>query len=148
MPGSGVPPTIWAVASVVMADAPNSDFPPQALPGVPTAAEALAGLEMPLLEAMMTQRAVRRLLPDPVDGAVVLKCIELALGAPTGSNGQNWEFVVVVSSVGRPLSLGIDNARVYGRPICSGMPSRRVSFSERLVFLFSLEKKHSDHSGC
>ncbi len=90
-----MPPTIWAVASVVMADAPNSDFPPQALPGVPTAAEALAGLEMPLLEAMMTQRAVRRLLPDPVDGAVVLKCIELALGAPTGSNGQNWEFVVV-----------------------------------------------------
>nr|WP_322788676.1 nitroreductase family protein [Mycolicibacterium chlorophenolicum] len=78
-----------------MADAPNSDFPPQALPGVPTAAEALAGLEMPLLEAMMTQRAVRRLLPDPVDDAVVLKCIELALRAPTGSNGQNWEFVVV-----------------------------------------------------
>jgi len=24
-----------------------------------------------------------------------LKCIELALRAPTGSNGQNWEFVVV-----------------------------------------------------
>ena len=43
----------------------------------------------------MTQRAVRRLLPDPVDDAIVLKCIELALRAPTGSNGQNWEFVVV-----------------------------------------------------
>jgi nitroreductase len=50
---------------------------------------------MPLLEAMMTQRAVRRVLPDPVDDAVVLKCIELALRAPTGSNGQNWEFIVV-----------------------------------------------------
>jgi nitroreductase len=25
----------------------------------------------------------------------VLRCIELALQAPTGSNGQNWEFVVV-----------------------------------------------------
>ena len=62
---------------------------------MPTAAEALARLDMPLLEAMMTQRAVRRVLPDPVDDAVVLKCIELALRAPTGNNGQNWEFIVV-----------------------------------------------------
>lgn len=54
-----------------------------------------AGLRMPLVEAMETQRAVRRLLPDPVDDDVVLRCIELALKAPTGSNGQNWEFVVV-----------------------------------------------------
>ena len=43
----------------------------------------------------MTQRAVRRVLPDPVDDAVVLKCIELALRAPTGANGQNWEFIIV-----------------------------------------------------
>lgn len=62
---------------------------------VPTTDEALAGLSMPLIEAMMTQRAVRRVRPDPVDDAVVRKCIELALRAPTGSNGQNWEFVVV-----------------------------------------------------
>jgi len=62
---------------------------------VPTAAEALARLDMPLLEAMMTQRAVRRVRPDPVDDAVVLKCIELALRAPTGNDGQNWEFIVV-----------------------------------------------------
>ena len=52
-------------------------------------------LDMPLLEAMMTQRAIRRLKPDPVDDEIVLKCIELALRAPTGSNGQNWEFLVV-----------------------------------------------------
>jgi nitroreductase len=53
------------------------------------------GLDMPLQEAMETQRAVRRLLPDPVDDDVVLRCIELALKAPTGSNGQNWEWIVV-----------------------------------------------------
>ena len=52
-------------------------------------------LTMPLVEAMETQRAVRKVLPDPVDEALVLRCIELALKAPTGSNGQNWEFVVV-----------------------------------------------------
>ena len=57
--------------------------------------QAVARLDMPLIEAMLTQRAVRRVLPDPVDDAVVLKCIELALRAPTGANGQNWEFVVV-----------------------------------------------------
>jgi nitroreductase len=62
---------------------------------VPSTAEALARLDMPLIEAMRTQRAVRRVLPDPVDDAVVLKCIELALRAPTGNDGQNWEFIVV-----------------------------------------------------
>lgn len=74
-----------------MADTPD----PTAPKSIPTADEAIARLDMPLLEAMMTQRAVRRVLPDPVDDAVVLKCVELALRAPTGSNGQNWEFVVV-----------------------------------------------------
>jgi len=52
-------------------------------------------LDMPLEEAMSTQRAIRRLKPDPVDDALVLHLIELALKAPTGSNAQNWEFIVV-----------------------------------------------------
>ena len=52
-------------------------------------------LAMPLAEAMLTQRAVRRVRPDPVDDRVVLRCLELALEAPTASNGQSWEFVVV-----------------------------------------------------
>jgi nitroreductase len=65
-------------------------------PDGPKDLEAVAErLRMPLEEAMMTQRAVRRVLADPVDDAIVLRCIELALRAPTGSNGQNWEFVVV-----------------------------------------------------
>ena len=50
---------------------------------------------MPLATAITTQRAVRRVLPDPVDPRIVRRCIELALEGPTGSNGQNWEFVVV-----------------------------------------------------
>ena len=85
--------TKW-VTSVT--ETPNSASPySDAFRVAPTTAEALAGLSMPLLEAMMTQRAVRRVHPDPVDDAVVLKCIELALRAPTGANGQNWEFIVV-----------------------------------------------------
>ena len=52
-------------------------------------------LSMPIEEAMRTQRAIRRLKTDPVDDALVLHLIELALRAPTGSNAQNWQFVVV-----------------------------------------------------
>jgi len=79
-----------------MPDTPDIVAPTAGGSGVvPGTAEALARLDMPLLEAMMTQRAVRRVLPDPVDDAVVLKCIELALRAPTGNDEQNWEFIVV-----------------------------------------------------
>jgi nitroreductase len=55
----------------------------------------LPPLTMPIEEAMRTQRALRRLRPDPVDDALVLRLIELALKAPTGRNAQNWEFVLV-----------------------------------------------------
>src|SRR5206468_5939651 len=51
--------------------------------------------DISLREAMATQRAIRRLKPDPVDDEVVLRCIELALKAPTGSNAQNWEWILV-----------------------------------------------------
>lgn len=51
--------------------------------------------KMPLSEAMETQRAIRRLKPDPVDDEVVLRLIDLAIRAPTGSNAQSWEFIVV-----------------------------------------------------
>lgn len=50
---------------------------------------------MPLSEAMNTQRAIRRLKPDPVDDELILQLIDLALKAPTGSNAQSWEFIIV-----------------------------------------------------
>src|SRR5438045_1490651 len=53
------------------------------------------GLDMPLEEAMRTQRAIRRLKPDPVPDDLLLRCVELALKAPTGSNAQNWEWLIV-----------------------------------------------------
>ncbi|MFT4571119.1 MAG: nitroreductase [Hyphomicrobiaceae bacterium] len=55
----------------------------------------LLPLTMSLEDAMRTQRAIRRLKPDPVDDRLLLHLIELALKAPTGSNAQNWEFIVV-----------------------------------------------------
>ena len=52
-------------------------------------------LTMPLEEAMRTQRAIRRIKSDPVNDSLVLHLLELAMKAPTGSNAQNWEFIVV-----------------------------------------------------
>jgi nitroreductase len=62
---------------------------------MPSFTDVKAGLSMPLEEAMETQRAVRRLRPDPVDDEIVLRCLELAVRAPTGGNRQGWEFLVV-----------------------------------------------------
>ena len=52
-------------------------------------------LDMPIEEAMRTQRSIRRIKPDPVADALVLQLLELALKAPTGGNRQNVEFIVV-----------------------------------------------------
>ena len=72
---------------------------------------------MPLSQAMETQRAIRRLKPDPVDDALVLRLIELALKAPTGTNAQNWEFIIVKDpQVKRRLArLNWQAWRLYGR---------------------------------
>ena len=50
---------------------------------------------MDLVEAMTTQRAIRRLKPDPVDDETILRLLDLAIKAPTGSNKQGWEWIVV-----------------------------------------------------
>jgi nitroreductase len=52
-------------------------------------------LDMPLADAMRTQRAIRRLKSDPVEDQVILWCIELAVKAPTGGNAQTWEWILV-----------------------------------------------------
>jgi nitroreductase len=50
---------------------------------------------MPLVEAMRTQRAVRRLHTDPVDLDLIYELLELSLKAPTSSNSQDWVYIVV-----------------------------------------------------
>ena len=44
-----------------------------------------------------TTRAVRKRLDleKPVDPAVIMECIELAIQAPTGSNSQGWRWLIV-----------------------------------------------------
>ena len=51
--------------------------------------------EMTLFDAMYTARALRRYKSDPIPDDVITKILEAATRAPSGSNQQNWVFMVV-----------------------------------------------------
>src|SRR5262245_49594849 len=58
----------------------------------------MAGTQKPtdnLWEAMSTQRALRRLKPDPVPEEHLWKLVEMATRAPSGSNAQPWRFIII-----------------------------------------------------
>ena len=50
---------------------------------------------MELFEVMSTQRAMRRLKPDPVPDSAIRQILSMAVYAPSGGNRQSWSFVVV-----------------------------------------------------
>ena len=52
-------------------------------------------LTMPIGEAIFTQRAIRRLKPDPIPESHLRDILEAATRAPSGGNSQPWHFVVV-----------------------------------------------------
>ncbi len=52
-------------------------------------------LSMTLGEAIFTQRAIRRLKPDPIPESDLRDVLEAATRAPSGGNSQPWHFVVV-----------------------------------------------------
>ena len=52
-------------------------------------------LSMPLGEAIFTQRAIRRLKPDPIPDEDLQHILEAAIHAPNGGNAQPWHFIVI-----------------------------------------------------
>jgi nitroreductase len=52
-------------------------------------------LKMPVGEAIFTQRAIRRLKPDPIPESHLRDILQAATRAPSGGNSQPWHFVVV-----------------------------------------------------
>ena len=52
-------------------------------------------LSMSLGEAIFTQRAIRRVKPDPIPDSDLRQILEAATKAPSGGNTQPWHFVVV-----------------------------------------------------
>lgn len=89
-------------------------------------------LTMSLEEAMRTQRAIRRIKPDPVDDALLLHILELAMKAPTGSNAQNWHFIVVkhrevVAKLGRLNRTAINlGGEMYKRMLGNRMDEKML----------------------
>ena len=51
--------------------------------------------DAPLFEILHTCRAMRRLKPDPIPEQLLLQLVDAALHGPSGSNAQNWRFVIV-----------------------------------------------------
>jgi nitroreductase len=63
--------------------------------GLTREAIAALGEDVPLLEAMRTTRAIRRLRPDPVPRELIRKVCEAGTFAPSGGNRQPWRFIAV-----------------------------------------------------
>lgn len=61
----------------------------------------MAGIEVvesDVFEVIGTQRAMRRLKPDPVPEEYIKKVIWAATRAPSGGNSQGWRFIVVTDA--------------------------------------------------
>ncbi|HEU5196987.1 MAG TPA: nitroreductase family protein [Methylomirabilota bacterium] len=50
---------------------------------------------MDFFDVVTTQRAMRRLKPDPISEAALRQIMDAAVCAPSGGNRQGWRFVVV-----------------------------------------------------
>ena len=50
---------------------------------------------MDVFEALYTTRAMRRVKEDPIPDNIIQSMIDSAIRAPSGSNRQNWKFLVV-----------------------------------------------------
>ncbi len=57
--------------------------------------------EIGLFEAIYSARSLRRFKPDPVPDDVITKVLDAAIRAPSGSNQQSWEFVVIKDAAQR-----------------------------------------------
>ena len=57
--------------------------------------------EMGLFEAIYSARSLRRFKPDPVPDDVITKVLDAAIRAPSGSNQQSWEFIVIKDAAQR-----------------------------------------------
>jgi nitroreductase len=80
------------------------------------------------LEILKTRRSVRAFLPDPVAESDIEQMLSAAASAPSGTNQQNWRFIVVTSSsVKQALRSAVDEAlETAAKKI--GLPDARTVF--------------------
>ena len=66
-------------------------------PSVKHYCEPAAEMDFEAFAAVVeSRRSIRKYLPEPIPNAVVHRCLDLALLAPTSSNMQSWQFIRVV----------------------------------------------------
>jgi nitroreductase len=96
-----------------------------------------------LEEAISTQRAIRRLRADPVDDEVILRCLRLAVKAPTGGNTQGWEFIVVRDRDVK-AALGRQNKIAWSLLVRARYALRASSRNQKIVDAVSWQAEHWD----
>ena len=86
---------------------------------------------MDVFETIHTQKAMRRLKPDPVPDELVWKVLDAAICAPNGSNKQPWNFIVVRDpGIKRELqALYREGIATVTRPGGMGPPDERMGRS-------------------
>lgn len=104
--------------------------------------DSVPSLSMPIEEAMRTQRAIRRLKTDPVDDALVLRLLDLAIRAPSGSNAQNWQFVVV-RDAGVKRRLGRLNRMAW--TLYGGLGRRLARGDDKMLRIIDAVEWQADH---
>jgi nitroreductase len=85
--------------------------------------------EPDIFEAMRTQKAMRRLKPDPVPEELIRKIIWAATRAPNGGNVQPWRFLVVADPEKKKRLQEIYSAQ-WARYIANVDPGRTAALPE------------------
>jgi nitroreductase len=58
----------------------------------------MTGLTNDVWDVMSTARTIRRFTDEPVDEAILARCLQAATWAPSGANAQRWRFIVLQSA--------------------------------------------------
>jgi nitroreductase len=104
--------------------------------------------EMGIFQAMHTARALRRLKPDPVPDDAIAKIIDAGVRAPTGSNLQNWRFVVIRAAEQRRQIANVYRAsmEIAGRAYMNRKPPAHMT-EERQKAMMSAAMYLAEHFG-
>jgi nitroreductase len=102
--------------------------------------------EMGIFQAMHTARALRRLKPDPVPDDAIAKIIDAGVRAPTGSNLQNWRFVVIKAAEQRRQIANLYRAsmEIAGRAYMNRKPPAHMT-EERQKAMMSAAMYLAEH---
>ncbi|HEY2563714.1 MAG TPA: nitroreductase family protein [Acidimicrobiales bacterium] len=58
----------------------------------------MTGLTNDVWDVMSTARTIRRFTDEPVDHAILARCLQAATWAPSGANAQRWRFIILQSA--------------------------------------------------